>query len=186
MTQTPPQMEKWENTTRGRVVILRYDRNGDVRREMIRAGQKFTLTPEERVLNSDRAATEKLDIFRNGVLNAVQLLDGVEDPAYQEIASNPNMMSESDLKELFTLHWKTFEKRVNDIDNTLTLSRLVAIADEADEQDSDSDVTVSTRQYKILKDRLEELDPTAAVVDTSIEQLGHVRGERPDQGVTPR
>lgn len=132
------------------------------------------------MLNSDRAANEKLDMFRNGVLNPVRLIDGADDPVYQEIASNPNLMGESDLRDMFNLHWKTFEKKLADISNPITLKRLLAIAEE-------DGVKVTVNQHKAVQARIEEVDPSAAVeADSSVEQLGHVKGERAPSAVTPR
>lgn len=179
MTDERPKVETWENATRGRVVLLKFDRQGDIRREMIRGNQKFTISPEERVLNSDRAATEGLDVFRNGVLTPVRLLDGVEDPAYQEIASNPNMLGESDLRDMYGLHWKTFEKKLAEISNPMTLERLYAIGEE-------DDTKVTVNQHKAVQARLDEVRGPSAVEPADVEQHGHVRGERSPQGVTPR
>ncbi len=175
---TNVKVETWQNVGRGRVVVLKFDRNGDVRHEMVRGGQKFTITSEERLLNMDRAAKEELDVFKNGFLTPVRLLDDAED--YQEIASNPNLLSEAELTEMFNLQWKAFEFKVNNISNSLTLERLAELAES-------EDVNVTHKQFQVIKARLAEVLPASRAVEATVEQIGHVRGGEGDsKGVTPQ
>ena len=172
----PVRVETWQNVSNGRVVVMKFDRGGDIRHEMIRGGQKFTITPEERLLNMDRAASDQLDVFKNGFLSPVRLIDDVED--YQEIASNPNLLGESELREMFDLHWKTFESKLNGITNVTTVNRLFELADQ-------DDVNCSMKQFQAVKARLNELAPELQATDATVEQVGHIRGEREVKGVTP-
>lgn len=148
-----PKFETWKNDTSGRVSVLKMDRYGQLGHELIRPGQTFTITEAERLTNSDKAASKNLDYFRNGMLTPVRLIESAQD--FAEIKSNPNLLSENDLCDLFTLNWQKFDARLKDISNALTLRRLVAIA-ESDE------VNVTVRQLKSIKGRLEEVEPTAA------------------------
>lgn len=141
--------ETWKNITKGRVGYLKLDRFGEISRDQVAAGKVLDLTPEERVMNSDRAATKDLDIFSNGWLVPVRLLEDNE--LSKEVASNPNLLSESDLKDLFKLQWRAFEKKVDSIDNTMILGRLQTLAEE------DDSINVTVKQSKVIADRLEAL-----------------------------
>lgn len=171
-------VETWENVGKGRVQVMKHDKRGGIRYELIRGGQKFTLTSEERQMNMDRAANDDLDVFKNGFLTPVRLLDDAED--YIEIASNPNLIGESDLRDMFGLQWKAFEAKVNDISNVLTLSRLAELAGE-------DGINVSVKQMQVINDRIAEVSPVS-VSEATVEQIGHIRGERESaaKGVTPR
>jgi hypothetical protein len=140
--------ETWENSSKGKVYVLRYDSRGELIHEIVRAGGKVQLTPDERVINMERASTPDLCVFRNGVMSPVRLLDSTEDA--EEIASNPNIISESDISDLFSSHWKTFETRVNEISNLGTLERILSLA-----EDEDSGATV--RQVNVLRERIGSL-----------------------------
>lgn len=172
--------EVWQNMSKGRVSVLKFDRNGDTRHELIRGGQKFNITTEERLLNMDRAANDELDVFKNGFLTPVRLLEDSDD--YTEIAANPNLLGESELEAMFDLHWKQFQAKVEEISNVLTLERLLELAES-------DDINVTVKQHQTLKARLAELSPIAQAVESTVEQVGHVRGERgPSEGKasTPR
>lgn len=147
--------ESWRNATKGIHGVLKFDRFGNEVHEQVRPGQTVQLSSDERLLNMDRAASESLDVFRNGTLVPVRLLEGTEDAA--EIASNPNLKSESDLKDLLELHWKSFEKEIAGITNVTALSRLHEIAVEQD---------ATMRQFKVIENRIRAVDPTYIFEDS--------------------
>lgn len=168
--------ETWKNATRGKVVVLKYDLRGNLIHELVHGNGTFTLSREERLLNMDRAANDGLDVFKNGTLVPVRLIDGTEDAA--EIASNPNLLTEDDMRGLFKAHWKTFEAKVQSISNPLTLSRLLALAE-------DEDTGATIKQQKTVKARLEEVQP-AAFVERKTLAGPRIGGEiRPQGAVTP-
>src|SRR5690606_6346077 len=140
--------ETWENVTKGKIFVIKFDKRGNVKHEPVRPGGKIHVTPEERQVNQERAADESLDFFKNGKLVAVKLIDGTED--LQELASNPNTKSESDLRDMLKGHWKTFEKEVAEISNVITLRRLREIALEGD---------ATVRQLGVIDARIEEVSP---------------------------
>lgn len=112
-------------------------------------------------MNSDMAANEDLDVFKNGMMVPVRLIEGTEDKA--EIASNPNLKSEGDLRELFSLHWKQFESEVAKITNVTTLNRLKEIAQEGD---------ATVRQVNVIEARVVDVDPGSHVVDVTMQNYG--------------
>lgn len=143
------EVEIWQNSTRGRIGVKKFDARGELRSELVRAGGKVTLTPQERQINQERAATADLDVFQNGFLTPVKLIDGTEEA--REIASNPNLLGESDLRELFSVrNYKSFAKKIGEISNTMTLQRLLALAD-------DEDLNATVKQVQVIEDRLDEV-----------------------------
>ena len=142
-----PNKETWRNSTKGKRHVLKYGPRGDLETEIVRSGGTVQLTPEEREINMDKAANDKLCIFRNGSLTPVRILD---DELQAEFAANPNNLGDSEATKLFTAHWKTFDARLDEIDNMLTLERLLDIA-----EDPESGATV--RQHTAIKARLEEV-----------------------------
>lgn len=153
MGNDAPKQETWKNATKGRISVLKQDRWGNLEHKMIRGGETFTLTEAERQTNSDKAATPDLDFFRNGMLTPVRLVETAED--YKDIAENPNLLSEQDLKDLFDLQWKQFDAKLGEISNALLLRRLEALAD-------GDEVNVTVRQQKAIKARLNEVIPSRA------------------------
>jgi len=165
--------ESWRNASEGYVVVGLYDRRGDVEHQIIPAGGTILLTPEDRSMSQDAAASEDLDIFSNGMMVPVRLLETTEDKA--EIESNPNLKSEDDLKEMFSLQWKKFEAEVGLIGNVTTLSRLKQLA-----QSEGIDATV--RQVNTIESRINELNPESAVTDVTMQQYGSTVGAKEPRG----
>ena len=122
--------EVWQNTTRGKVIVQKFGPRGAIQQEVVRPGQKVSLTHEERVHNQEIVASASLDVFSNGILSVVKIADSAHD--YESVANNPNVLSDSELRELFNLHPQTFAKRLKEIDNRQTLKRLAALAEESD------------------------------------------------------
>jgi hypothetical protein len=136
--QEKAQNEIWMNPTAGTVFVVKMDHRGELtRHEQVNSGRKFNITTEERRLNMERAADESLCVFRNGTLQPVRLIG--EDEESRELASNPNAMSESDMKALLSGHFKTFEAKLGQVNNGATLDRLLAVA-------YDQDVTIKRVQ----------------------------------------
>lgn len=151
-------VETWQNASRGIVWVRKQDRFGNMKDEVIRPGMKFTIGPDDRVFNQDMAASQDLDVFKNGRLVPVRLIDSSEDA--KEIAANPNLISEADMRELFSSHHKTFESRVNSITNVVALERMLSIAEE-------DDTDASVKQVSLLKERVAKLNPSSVVERSS-------------------
>jgi hypothetical protein len=123
--------EAWRNHTAGTVFVRRLDHRGDFNRhEEVGSGRVCHISPEERRMNSEMAASEELDMFRNGTLQPLRLLDTSDEA--RELASNPNVMSEADMRALVKGHHKTFESRLGSIRSLSALQRLRAIAHDED------------------------------------------------------
>lgn len=146
--------EKWVNSTKGRVVLGQIDRRGNITHKILRGGDSIDLSYDERMMNSEGAALESLDPFKNGTMVPVRFADDTEDKA--EIDANPNLKSEDELRKLFGLHWKKFEIAVDEINNATTLNRMREIAQEGD---------ATVRQVEVIQKRIAEVTPGEAVTD---------------------
>lgn len=143
------EFETWRNVHAGQVWFQKLDRKGDMVAEIVQPGAPFKITTEDRVYNMELAATADLDIFKNGMCTPVRILDGTEDAA--DIASNPNLLSDSDMVGMLKAHHATFDKALNSITNKVTLNRLLEVATE---QDS------SVSKIGKINARIEELSPS--------------------------
>ncbi len=152
------ELETWQNVSAGGALVWRRDGRGDYKDALIAGGHKLTISRDDRKWNMEAAASSDLDIFSNGVLSPVRLIEGTEDAA--EFASNPNLISDSEMKTLFKSHWKTFETKISQISNEGTLHRILAVAE------SDT-VDATVRQLTAIKNRLDEMNPMKPVEVTS-------------------
>ena len=141
-------LETWKNATEGRFVLARMSALGQRTYEMIGANKTFHVTATERRYNQELVADEGSDAFLNGTLQPVRLPDGTE-PA---LLKNPNHIAEDEVRGMFALHWKTFEKRLQEITNSSTLHRLLELA----RQD---EVNATVRQLEAIQERLKVVEP---------------------------
>lgn len=170
----PANLETWKNVTAGTVFIRRLDHRGELTRdEQIDPGKTFHVTPEERRINSEIAASEHLDFFRNGQFTPVRLLDDSEEA--RELANNPNVMSETDMKTLVKATASAFEQKLATITNPVTLERLLNVAHELD---------VSMKRGDMIKAHLAQAREPDTVMLQSTQ--GPIAGPRRPRAVTPR
>jgi hypothetical protein len=144
-------VEIWKNVSRGRRGIIKFDAFGKTTHELIPAGKTVRLTRDERLYYQRNVATESLDIFQNGALVPIQLIDE-EDK--REVANNPNLMSDDELIELFKIHWKKFEAEIKRITNPYALERMIEYAEESE--------NVSHKKVLIIQERLDEVKEASA------------------------
>lgn len=160
------EVETWRNASRGKRGVIKFDRYGNIQHEVINPGRTFTLTRDERTLNQERAATDRLDNFKNGTMVPVKLVDEDDKIAF---ASNPNLMGDGELRGLFKLHYKKFETQVNAIENEIALDRLAELA-------VDPEISATVTQSKIIQARLAEVNPQHSTQVTQIP----IPGKGPD------
>ena len=152
--------ETWANHGKGDVFVLTFDHTGRLKSVPIRSGQKLTLTVKERQLNQERAFSSDADMFSNGRLSPVRLVDSADD--YEEIASNPNHLSESDMVDVLKLKGKAFSERLDEITNVIALERMFELA-------SDESANVSMTQFRTLEKRLSAVRGDSAVEVAEVE-----------------
>lgn len=141
--------EVWQNVSGSQIYIRILDPRGNEKFTHIRPNQKITISPLERRINQDRTATEKGDFFKNGMLTAVRLINTEED--YADLATNPNLISESEIADMFSLTPAKFKNRINEITNFTVIRRLIDYAER-------EDTKASMPQMRALEARKEELD----------------------------
>jgi len=132
------ELESWKNPTEGRVWINRLDHRGELDKvEVIASGRTFHITSKERRLNQEMAYNSDQDIFANGTLAPVRLIEGSEDAA--AFATNPNLITEDDMRGLVKpgrgpakATADAFIERLSNIRNPATLERLLSLAREED------------------------------------------------------
>lgn len=129
-------------------------------------------------MNQDLAARADMDVFSNGQLQPVRILDSVEDA--REIAENPNLMSEAEMRALFKASVKTpeFAERIGTVTNQAALERLLDIAEE-------EDATIS--KVSAIRSRIRESSPDlfAERVTQTAAPVGADGPTRRPKAVTP-
>lgn len=153
-------LETWKNVSRGKRGITRIDPYGKRSSELVPPGKTVKLSKEERLHYQRNAANEELDIFQNGALVPVTLIDEAD---IAEFASNPNLLSDEELTNLFKLQWKKFEVEVSKISNIYALERMVEFANESE------DVTV--KKFDVVKTRLADIKESAIAASPSLKSI---------------
>lgn len=138
--------ETWENLSRQPCVIPSINFRGETAQKIVPPGREFQISAEERQLYQSRVDDPKRDKFMNGTYKAVKLVETAED--YAEVMDAPDRLSEDDLKALLKGQAATVEKKVAEIDNPVTIQRLIDIAIEND---------VARSKLEVLEARHDEL-----------------------------
>lgn len=174
MTTDTQNLETWRNGSAGRFVFKRFDRmTGRDVEEMVAAGRTLHMTPDERRRYEAECANDELNPFRNGILQAVKLIDTEEDA--REIAENVNNLADSDIDDLFAAHWKVFEKKVSDVSSPHTLARIKQRAAALD---------ATVKQVAVIDARIREVNPEPGP-DIETETVGQVKASAVDGPVMP-
>lgn len=145
------EFEIWKNVSRGRRGIVKFDNVGKVQHELVPAGKTVRITRDERLHYQRNVATDDLDIFKNGAMVPVQLID---DEDKVEVANNPNLLGEDDLIKIFKFPLKKFESEVSRINNPYALERMVEYAEESDD--------IPHKKVILVQARLEEVKEASA------------------------
>lgn len=169
------ELECWKNAGMGTVGINKFDTRGNMIQEMVPGGRKIFLSPEERRMNQEVAAHDSLDVFANGMLVPVRLLDSEEDT--EKLQANVNAMSETAMKALFKSQRPAFEAKVNEISNITTLNRLLEVASEVD---------ASIRQAEYVQRRIDALGPNVTEVTAGTQIVGGGLGTKAPESRNPR
>ena len=84
---TRPDVEVWRNVAQGISSIKKLDPMNREMDTIIRGGQTFTITPFERQMNQQYAASPDLDMFRNGRLVIIEAADATNAAEIESINS---------------------------------------------------------------------------------------------------
>jgi len=157
------ELETWKNPTEGRVWINRLDRHGELEKvEVIAGGRTFHISSAERRLNQEMAYNSDLDLFANGTLTPVRMIEGSDDA--REFAANPNLLTEDDMRGLVRktkASTDSFVERLATIKNPATLERLLSLAREED---------APLSRVEAIQGRLGELSTSSPYASTASTQ----------------
>lgn len=165
-----PGVETWKSGVPGIVAINRLGEYGRVRVELIKGGRTFTITPGERRMNQNQCADTAMDVFTNGTLQPVDLLD--DEPDTPALRQNPNIVTDQDIERVFRLKGEMFAERLEQITNPAALERLAELA-------RDPRLRATVQQYEMVKARQRALSDGAVTVSESVR-------ERKQRAVTPK
>lgn len=175
------QLETWQNATRGRVVLRKMGALGNVRYDMIGPGKTFHITPQERRMNQEVAASEKQDFFLNGTLQPINLAD-TEDA--EILRDNPNLLGDEDqIRRLFRASTDVFAERLAGIQNETALERLKEIAYQDETEATLNQVRMIEARLEQVSPEMENIHPGVASSEAGASTPG---GDRPIKAVTPR
>lgn len=161
-------VETWRNETEGLITINRVGEYGRPIVDLIDAGRTFTVTPQERRMNQNACYSRELDIFVNGALRPIDLLDG--EPDTELLRKNPNTFTDDELKRIFALDGIHFVERIGEISNAGAIARILDLA-------RDPAYGATLAQYEAIRAR--EADVKG--------QVGQQEGREPTgRPVTPR
>jgi hypothetical protein len=164
------EVETWKNVTPGIIAIQRLAEYGRPVHMVVQGGQTFSLTPGERRMNQNQTASRTQDIFLNGTLVPIALLE--DEPDTDELRTNPNALAIESIHELFSIvDYDTFATRVNEVTNVGVVNRLL---EEATRPTS----SATSWQTEMVRRRQKQLsgDPDEALSEE----------ERRPRAVTPR
>ena len=159
-------VETWENIATRQNAIVRLDARGEERQEVISGRRNFMISTEERLITENKILDAKDDPFKNGDFRPVIVPDTVN------VESNPNALSDEEIRQMFTVGEAAWPQLLETIDSVATLRRMLDLADE------NEDLTL--RRYRTIEDRLIQVRGSDRVqVTTNDEQLRKFLSDRP-------
>lgn len=165
---TDAELEAWTNATAGRIMLRRHSVTGELQTELIPSGKTIHLSPMERKMNQEVAANEDLDVFLNGSLQPVRLLEG--EASSEAMAAHPNHLSEDEARRLFKASPDAFAARLDEITNPAAVERLLALAE-------DPGIGATFHQHQQVQARLNVLNAP--------QQVDHIRTHAPGRDGRP-
>lgn len=149
-------VETWSNISPSSNSIIRLDRRGDEKHEVISGFRDFYVTTEERLITQERILEEKNDPFKNGCFRPVLVPDSVD------TKSNPNALNDGEIRSILISSAAAWDEWMKVIDSPETLRRMIALADESD---------ISLKRYKQLATRMSEVKPKTRIIQKDQEQF---------------
>jgi hypothetical protein len=123
MMEPRERVEVWKNTAAGMRWYTTLDRLGNEKGKTVQGGRTFTLTPFDRQMNQDNAASPEQDLFRNG---SFVLIKPAKETIMGEIESSDSLTDaelETMVHEVMAEN-VTIEAAVHFIDSPVTLHRI--------------------------------------------------------------
>lgn len=170
-------VETWENIAGITNYVIRLDMRGEERPEAVNGKRTFMISTKERKITQDRILEKKNDPFLNGAFRPVIVPDSVN------IESNPNALSDDEIKSIFVSSELAWDEWMNTIDSGETLRRMLDLADGAD---------ITLKRFRQLEARLEAVNPPKRITQRDQEEYdklgptGAPGGSGPGGGVKNR
>jgi hypothetical protein len=140
--RNPSDMPIWVQVTEGRTGQMRH-------REVPVKGGTIVISEEDRRHNQAQVYfNPAVDVFTNGSLIPVRLIDSSED--YEELATNPNFLSDEDIRDSLKGPVKKLRESLEEVSNLQVVSRYAAAAEELE---------VTKAKQDAIEARLEALTP---------------------------
>jgi len=143
-----PELEIWKSNADGKIVLQRFSVQGGVIHQTIHGHGKVQLTSRERRMNEESAYDDSQNVFKNGMLSPIQIVDA---ETQQAISENPNLLTEEDMRALVKKSPKIFADKLSEITNIILVNKILEIAKEED---------VSIKRVEVIQARVEELSPS--------------------------
>lgn len=119
-------IETWENVGPGTYYVIQENRRGDEVYVPITGRRNFRISTYERMITEDKSLDPRNNPFKNGAFRPITTPDGIS------IDTNPNALSDDDIRRLFRASEVAWEEYMVVIDSPATLTRMIELA-EADE-----------------------------------------------------
>jgi hypothetical protein len=172
-------IETWENVAVGVNYIIRENRRGDNEYFEVKGNRQFKLSSYDRMLTEDSIVDHKHNPFRNGAFRPIIVPEDVS------IESNPNAMSNDDIKSLFRSSETAWDEWMDLIDSPATLKRMIDMANNGEED-------LSVRRLRQLESMYEQYTNTnngkraLGYKDPELSKLNQSSGsENEPQAATP-
>lgn len=156
--------ELWENASQSIIVLKKVDTLGRVTEEKVVGGRNVQLTPGERRHNQELCATVAQDVFSNGTMRPVRLVD--DEPDSAELQANVNAMSDVAMRTLFKAPLRAFTTKVNEISNPIALQHLLTLAQEEAIEATVKKVEAITARLDVVRPPLGDVSITNGAVST--------------------
>ena len=155
-------VEEWENIATQQHTIIKFDFRGDLVHEMVSIpNHVFRLTTAERLVTEEKILKKEDDPFRNGAFRPILVPDSVS------IESNPNALSDDEIKSILVSSQLAWENWMEVIDSPATLARMIDLANQVD--------GVTLARYKEIETRLTDVRPKTQIKSKdrdALERLG--------------
>jgi hypothetical protein len=149
-----PGIETWSNTSPSLVHLIKIGEYGKRETELVYGGRLFSLTPQERRLNQSSCFDAKNDPFTNGTFKPIALVE--DEPDTERLRSNPNVLDDDGVTEIFALTGEAFSQRLIAITNPTAVNRLIEAAKQPTTGASVGQLETLKRYKKLLSGEKDE------------------------------
>ena len=170
-------VESWENVSETQNYVIREDRRGDEVYVPISGPITFKITTYERILTQDKIRDVSLDPFKNGCFRPVLVPDSIS------VDTNPNALSDDDIRRIFIVSDVAWEEYMAVIDSPATLRRMLQLAEES---------SLSLKRFRELESKNEAASTPQRVTQKDQDQydkmgpVGSPTGAAPGNSSPPK